>query len=571
MRKAAVVLGCLVLSNLVLLVGVADGRAFTPERLPIRHTDSPQSVGPVQLSASANEGEYLLIYDTGPTVYDPVDDIVNAEWGVRFTPTQACSLVYITLVTYQPAGPLSVSIYNDDGGGTPSTLKAGPFMIYASGDLSTQRVDFPTPIDVGNSEFHVVLKIMQAATPHPTFDSDGGSLRTTYHAPGQAWVAASNMDMVLRAYVRLYGADLTPPSVWHMPVGTAFSADGPVKLTASISDGSGINSAVIRYSTNGGGTYQSATMTLGSGSCTGYIPAFSAGTNVRYYVQVKDNSPGQNTATDPPQGVTSPFLYTVQPGHELKYDDGIPEQFWIESDIYDGNAFGVNFTPTSYPAVISHLRVLLNDTASVALTVQADPGGPPGDVIAGPFVVSADTNTGWADVIIPEGSQPVITSGSFFVILWWFPSSPTLPGVATDTTVISPNRSVWYDNSFGWYYFDLGNFMIRAAVQSPTGVEELTGNAVPVEYTLEPNYPNPFNPSTSIKFSLPARAHIQLRIHNILGQAVRELFTGELESGHHTFEWDGRDLMGNAVSSGVYFYTLRTNSSAETRKMLLLK
>ncbi|MBI5868755.1 MAG: T9SS type A sorting domain-containing protein, partial [candidate division Zixibacteria bacterium] len=528
-------------------------------------------IAPVQLSASADRGEYLLAYDTGPMVYDPVDDITNAEWGVRFTPTQACSLVYITLVTFQPAGPLSVSIYGDDGTGAPGTLTAGPFMIYASGDLSVQRVDFPNPVDVGNSEFHVVLKIMQANTPHPTFDDDGGSLRTTYHAPGAEWVAASNMDMVLRAYVRLYGADMTPPTVWHMPVGTAFSADGPVKVTASISDLNGINSAVIRYSTNGGASYQSVSMTLGGGSCTGFIPAFSAGTNVKYYVQVKDNSPAQNAATDPPEGLASPFRYTVQPGHEIKYDDGIPEQFWIESDIYDGNAFGVNFTPSSYPAVVSHLRVLLNDTTSVVLALQADPGGPPGDVIAGPFVVSADTNTGWADVIIPEGAQPVITSGSFFVVLYWQPSSPSLPGVATDTTAVSPNRSVWYDNAYGWYYFDLGNFMIRAAVQSPTGVEELTGSATPAQYTLDANYPNPFNPSTTINFSLRAASRIELRIHNILGQAVRDLFSGELDSGRHTIEWDGRDNNGNPVTSGVYFYTLRTNSSEETRKMLLLK
>jgi hypothetical protein len=119
--------------------------------------------------------------------------------------------------------------------------------------------------------------------------------------------------------------------------------------------------------------------------------------------------------------------------------------------VYDGNAFGVNFTPASYPAVVSHLRVLLNDTASAVLTVQANPGGAPGEVLAGPFVVSAGTNTGWADVIIPEGNQPVITSGDFFVILWWFPSSPAIPGVGTDISS-DARRSVWYDNAFGWYY-----------------------------------------------------------------------------------------------------------------------
>ena len=570
MKKTAIVLCYIWLVSLALPPGVSEGRTFTNTVLPAHRLSSPRPVGITPLAAGANFGEYLLMYDNGPAVYDPVDDVVDAEWAVRFTPTQACSLVYITLVTFQPAGPISISVYNDDGGGGPGTVKAGPFMIYASGDLSDQRVDFPTPIDVGASDFHVAVKIMQAATPHPTFDDDGGTLRTTYHAPGNAWIAASNMDMVMRAYVKLYGADITPPTVWHLPVGTAFSADGSVSITASVSDLNGISNASVRYSTDGL-TYLTALMSASGGYYTGSIPAFSAGTNVRYYVQAKDASPQQNTGTDPPENTTRPFRYIVQPGHQIKYDDGIPEQFWIESDVYDGNAFGVNFTPSSYPAQVSHLRVLLNDTASVVLAVQANPGGAPGEVLAGPFVVSADTNTGWADVIIPESQRPVITSGDFFVILWWFPTSPALPGVGTDTTSAKVNRSVWYDNAFGWYYFDNGNFMIRAAVQNPTGIEELTGSPAPSDWRLEPNYPNPFNPSTTISFSLPSPSHTQLQIHNILGQVVRELYDGDLGEGHHTLNWDGRDAAGNPVNTGVYFYTLRTNSFTQTRKMLLLK
>jgi hypothetical protein len=570
MRTKAIILVFSLLLGAVVPTSIAQGHTFTTSALPARHLNAPQPVGYTPLSASVTGGEYLLMYDNGPAVYDPTEDVMNAEWGVRFTPTQACSLAYVTLVTYQPAGPISLSVCHDNGGGAPGTLIAGPFLIYASGDLSNQRIDFPTPIDVGAADFHVVLKISQASTPHPTFDDDGGTLRTTYHAPGADWVAASNMDLVMRAYVRLYGTDVTPPTVWHLPVGTAFSADGPVQVAASVSDLSGISSAVIKYSTDGF-TYGSASMAPSGGLYKGSIPAYSAGTQVRYYVLVKDNSPQQNAATDPPENAASPFRYTVQPGHEIKYDDGIPEQFWIESDIYDGNAFGVDFTPTSYPVIVSHLRVLLNDTTSVALVVQADAGGPPGDVIAGPFVVSADTNSGWASVIIPEGQRPVITSGSFFVVLYWFPASPAMPGVGTDTTSVAPNRSVWYDNAFGWYYFDNGNFMFRAGVQSPTGVTELAGSSTPSSWELEPNYPNPFNPSTIISFSLPSQSYVQLRIHNILGQAVRDLYAGNLSEGHHSFSWDGRDAAGSPVNTGVYFYTLHTNSFTQTRKMLLLK
>lgn len=569
MRKSTIAFLGAVIAILTCLVGTTQGRTVDGVQLKTSSSRGPHPVVHAPRMAGIAAGEYELIYDNGAEVYSPDDDVVDAEWAVRFTSPQPCSLVYIRLVTFQPAGPLSISIYNDDGGGGPGTVKAGPFYVYATGDLTDQRIDFPTPVDVGASDFHVAIKIMQAATPHPTFDNDGGTLRTTYHSAGQPWGAVSNLDMVMRAYVRLYGADITPPTIWHIPVQMAFSEDGPVPISAQINDQNGISSANVRYSANGI-SYSSAAMTGGAGVFTGAIPSFSAGTNVRYYIDARDASPQQNIGLLPAGGSSAPLTFMAQPGHQLMYDDGAPEQFWIESDIYDGNAFAVNFTPSHYPAIVSHLRVLLNDTVSVALTIQKNTGGAPGDVIAGPFVASANPYTGWADVIIPEGQQPLITIGDFYVVLWWFPASPALPGVATDTTQ-KYNRSAWYDNAFGWNRFPLGNFMIRAAVQNPTGISESGGNGTPSDWTLEPNYPNPFNPSTSISFSIPSVSAVRLDIHNVLGQSVRELYSGQLNPGRYTIDWDGRDQRGNTVNSGVYFFTLQTNSHTQSRKMLLLK
>ncbi len=80
------------------------------------------------------------------------------------------------------------------------------------------------------------------------------------------------------------------------------------------------------------------------------------------------------------------------------------------------------------------------------------------------------------------------------------------------------------------------------------------------------NYPNPFNPVTTISFSLPVASHVSLEVYNVMGQRVTTVADGFYEAGVHACEWDG-----SAVASGVYFYRIETPEFAETKKMMLLK
>ena len=90
--------------------------------------------------------------------------------------------------------------------------------------------------------------------------------------------------------------------------------------------------------------------------------------------------------------------------------------------------------------------------------------------------------------------------------------------------------------------------------------------------TLTGNYPNPFNPSTSISFSLPASGPVSLGVYNLKGQLVKILLSdAELASGPHSVIWDGTDARGQMVSSGLYFCRLSTARHTSTRKMLLAK
>jgi hypothetical protein len=100
---------------------------------------------------------------------------------------------------------------------------------------------------------------------------------------------------------------------------------------------------------------------------------------------------------------------------------------------------------------------------------------------------------------------------------------------------------------------------------------------IPTEYQLSQNYPNPFNPTTTIQYGLPMAANVTLKIYNILGQEVRTLLNEQRAPGTFQAVWDGRNSLGQQVSTGVYFYSLVAtsvdNNSTFTniKKMLLLK
>ena len=85
------------------------------------------------------------------------------------------------------------------------------------------------------------------------------------------------------------------------------------------------------------------------------------------------------------------------------------------------------------------------------------------------------------------------------------------------------------------------------------------------------NYPNPFNPSTTIKYFLPNRTEIQLTVFDHLGREVKQLEHKFQEPGIHYINWDGRNNYGINVSSGIYIYQITYDGTTQTGKMLLVK
>jgi hypothetical protein len=93
----------------------------------------------------------------------------------------------------------------------------------------------------------------------------------------------------------------------------------------------------------------------------------------------------------------------------------------------------------------------------------------------------------------------------------------------------------------------------------------------PVQITNLRNYPNPFNPSTTISFTAKASGMAKLNIYNLKGQLVKSLVDEALKSGDHKLVWDGKDSEGNLVGSGIYFYHLEMGNFKRINKMLMMK
>jgi len=109
------------------------------------------------------------------------------------------------------------------------------------------------------------------------------------------------------------------------------------------------------------------------------------------------------------------------------------------------------------------------------------------------------------------------------------------------------------------------------SIYSDGGVDT-DDNVTPVLTTsLEGNYPNPFNPSTTIRYSLKEAGPVSIEIYNIKGQLVRTLINEVKEAGNHTIVWNGRDKNNSSVSSGVYFYKMKAGKYSSTKKMIMMK
>ncbi len=119
------------------------------------------------------------------------------------------------------------------------------------------------------------------------------------------------------------------------------------------------------------------------------------------------------------------------------------------------------------------------------------------------------------------------------------------------------------------HYYKLENVNIdgSTSVHGPIEAEA----PLPTDFRLAENFPNPFNPTTTIRFDLPKVAQVKLEVYNVLGQKVKTMINQEMEPGYHEMMWDSNNDQGMRVSSGVYYYRLTAGDFHDVKKMALVK
>jgi len=149
----------------------------------------------------------------------------------------------------------------------------------------------------------------------------------------------------------------------------------------------------------------------------------------------------------------------------------------------------------------------------------------------------------------------------------WIPlsGSPALSGASFSNPNLSGFENVSYRGAFGtdnwtanWAQFNPKNYTV-------IGINQIS-SSVPDKFTLEQNYPNPFNPSTNLEFGISKSGYVSLKIYDVLGKEVVTLVNANLQPGTYKYDFDASGL-----TSGIYYYTLRTQGFTETKRMSLIK
>jgi len=155
--------------------------------------------------------------------------------------------------------------------------------------------------------------------------------------------------------------------------------------------------------------------------------------------------------------------------------------------------------------------------------------------------------------------------------------------------VINHKVSVPYTGGwFTWQTIDLGKFYIPAG-SIPVTLNFLTGGvnlnqmefiatstgggpgSPPASFVLKQNYPNPFNAGTKIPFYISAPAQVKISIYDTRGSLVTELGNTMFEAGDNFVQWDGKSANGKSLSSGIYYYSVKTGSELVVKSMLYLR
>ena len=247
---------------------------------------------------------------------------------------------------------------------------------------------------------------------------------------------------------------------------------------------------------------------------------------------------------------------------EIAYDDGIAEE---GLNVGIAQYMAVKFTP-EYPnsRMLTHIKVFIETMNSSPILFRVFPddltGMPGADYLVQFNMTPANLHEGWNTIEVPDSLS--FSSGSFYVAVFEIANTASL-GLDTDNIGQS-----WKTVANQWQQVAEGNIMIRAIVGS---INSETSEEIAPAPAAVSNYPNPFNPETTIAMNIPSDGYASLKVYNIKGQLVNTLINGFMTAGTNYVTWNGTDDKSNPVTSGIYFYKLETENQTVTSKMIMLK
>lgn len=262
----------------------------------------------------------------------------------------------------------------------------------------------------------------------------------------------------------------------------------------------------------------------------------------------------------PASNSTTVFVIPALHG-ESYYDDGSAE---MGLSVGSSRQMAVyhNFYNDSVTLKYAKVFVHTPSTASIIVRVYDNDGegGLPNTMITQVQYPAANVIPGWN--YIPFTSEVIIPSGRFYLAIM---ETPNASQIGVDT---SNNGHSYTNMGSGWAAYTEGEIMIRAIVYTGSSNENELNPALTL---AAGNYPNPFNPTTTISYSVPTSGMTSVKVFNLKGQVINTLVNKELAGGNHSVVWNGTDMNGRAVSSGIYFVRVENDGKAVSKKMLLSK
>uniref|UniRef100_A0A7C4XLT9 T9SS type A sorting domain-containing protein n=1 Tax=candidate division WOR-3 bacterium TaxID=2052148 RepID=A0A7C4XLT9_UNCW3 len=360
--------------------------------------------------------------------------------------------------------------------------------------------------------------------------------------------------------------DLQPPAITHTPLIDTPDTLNDYVITANIVDqGSGVNpdSVTLHYLIEGGSWTEVVMTQTAPNVYEGSIPAQHYHTDIWYYIRAVDNAGnGINTLT---------YNFEVTNAITIFYDDGQP--YWVPGgmNVGDGMFVQYNFDSVGLDSGILHqVKYFFSSPGRFELRVYSMSGGQPSQLVySRPNLQSP--GYAWYTEDITDANIHMSTDPVVGFIIGAPIGNDTVHCLMDPSLDHQLNMWLYMGGLWGNPIGEGGDFMIRLKVipLPPYGIEEGSNNYPVTSLQLMPNPVG--KDGAMIKYQLPDRQPVKLKVYDIAGKIVNTLVSGYQNSGFYTVNWNGCDEKGRKVADGVYFFSLETPHQTITRKAIVLK